>query len=1559
MKTSLLGFKIFTLLLVLVLTTGMVNAQTRTATISGPWNSIATWNNQSVPTSVNDVIINNGVTVTVNGADSCASLTIGATNATGGISISGANSLVVTNDVTIGDLQDNTSGITIAVGTGTFSCASITMADVTLSNDAIALTVSTGTATIGNIIMNGAAAENLIDITTTGTLNIGGNISLNIANGTLDATAASAKVNYNGADQTIRPQSYTNLLLSGSGTKTLTGLPNITNLTMSGSAIATTVTAITIGNDVILSNTASLTTGNSLIISGDLTVGSGSSFAAGGFNLTVTGNTLVTGILSHSSAAGTKSFVGNVTINSTGIWNDDAAAIAVAFSGNLQNDGTFNAGTGLHTFTVNAKTFSGTSGISIPNITISGSRTNSGTLITSTLNVNAALTNNGTVTASTALSGTNTFTQGANAILNIGGSSGITGLTATANPNTVNYTGTGQTLKTGTYHHLNLSGSGTVTAIGILDMNGNITIGNGVTLNGGTFAHLVGGNWINNGGTYTSTGSVTFNGTSQSIGGSSATNFNTLAFNGAPTTTTLAANVSVAGDLTLSTGDVLDLVSFSCNRVTVGGTLSLTATSILKLSGSNFPLNFTTNTLSGTVNYYNATGGQTIHSTPYATLTLGNTSGIQTAGGNLTVATLNNSNAGSTLDMSTFQLTVVTPTNAGTIRTQNISATPLTTGKTWGGLVRYDGAAAQTVVAGIYNNLTLATSGTATTAGIADINGTITIENSTTFNGSTFAHTVAGNWINDGVFTSTGAGTVTFDGAIQSIGGSASTTFNNLTLNGAPTTTTLAINTSVAGNLTLSTGDALDLSTFSCNRTSAGAGTLSLTASSTLKLSGSSGGPSGSNFPLNFLIYTLSGTVNYYKATGGQTIYSTPAYATLTLGNTSGTQTADGNLTVTTLNNTNAGSTLDMGTFQLAVTTPGNSGTIRTQNTSATPFTVNRTWAGTVIYEGVAQTVVAGTYSFVTLSGSGTKTMGGAINTNDNVTISSGVTLTPAAFTLTLTTATINVDGTLDFNNASGSVTCTGNSTLTMGVNGVIRTIDLNGLGPAVSASLIQGSGTFTTASIDNTGTVEYYNGAAQIITDRNYNNLIINTTAGTKTWTLTATTRTVNGDLTIAADAPFTLAGAFVLNLKGDWMKNSTGTFIPGTATVNFNGGALQTIGGTQPTTFSKISFNNTTGGITLSKPATVTTSAVFTNGIVTTDGTNIISFNTGATTGVSSNASFVNGPVRKAFNNAESFIFPVGVTGTGDEPLSIGGITAAGYDFTAEYKRVSATSLDLDMTLPVLNVSGCDHWLLDKNAGPAAGVNVTLSWDANSSCNGAGFVSNPSTLTVAHLTGGSWQEAGTAGTFSVSTVTRTNVTSFSPFSLANTAIGENGLPVMFADVKAFEKNNGVQVEWSNLTERDLIRYIVERSADGRNFASIDQQLPRTNRNDKENYTSFDAAPFAGTNFYRIKVLEISGKIIYSKILKVDIGGMQNGFTLYPSPVKGNQVSVGFTSAKGQYTINILNSAGQKVYTQRIVHQGGALTQTIELPSFVTPGVYNMTISGGTYHESKMFIVQ
>ncbi len=279
-----------------------------------------------------------------------------------------------------------------------------------------------------------------------------------------------------------------------------------------------------------------------------------------------------------------------------------------------------------------------------------------------------------------------------------------------------------------------------------------------------------------------------------------------------------------------------------------------------------------------------------------------------------------------------------------------------------------------------------------------------------TLTSTTGTMNLAGDLTNNSVFTHN-SGTVIFNGSAQIIGGSTTTTFNNLTISSS-NSTTLGINTLVASNLNITTGDFFDLNTYTCNRSASGG---TLTVAGTLLLGGTTGGQGASNFPSGFSTFAMTGgTVNYDNSTGGQTIYSTPTYATLTLGNTNGTQTAGGNITANILNNNaNSAEILNMGTNTLTVTTPNNTGTIRTQNISAAPISSGKTWGGTVQFDGAsAQTIPAATFSNLILNNTGGATLGAAVTVNGILTLTSGILTTTGTNLLSDTnTSTTAISG--------------------------------------------------------------------------------------------------------------------------------------------------------------------------------------------------------------------------------------------------------------------------------------------------------------------------------------------------------------------------------------------------------------------------------------------------------------------------------------------------------------------------------------------------------------------
>jgi hypothetical protein len=370
----------------------------------------------------------------------------------------------VNGDLTLsGTATTTNSGTLVVAGT-------LTTTGTTFTNNGT-LTVTTALSGTGGLTQG-----------TNSILNLGGTCTIT----TLTATASGNTLNYTGASQTVKAVTYLNLTLSGSG------IPVLTSVT-------------TINGNLTLSGTVSATTAADMIVGGNLDVGSGTALTLAGYTFSVTGTTSVAGTLTNSSATGTKTFSGDVTIQTNGVWNETAAAV-ISYGGSLTHNGTtFTASTGTHTFTGTNKTIGGSSAIAIPSLTINGTTTNQSTI---------------GLTVSTTLAGASTLTNDTNAILNIGAATVGPTLTAIASSNTVNYNSTtqGQTVKGTTYVNLTITKSGqTATLGGDTIVNGLLNISAGAldVDNTNNYALHLHGDYTNNGTFTAQAGTVTLSGSAK------------------------------------------------------------------------------------------------------------------------------------------------------------------------------------------------------------------------------------------------------------------------------------------------------------------------------------------------------------------------------------------------------------------------------------------------------------------------------------------------------------------------------------------------------------------------------------------------------------------------------------------------------------------------------------------------------------------------------------------------------------------------------------------------------------------------------------------------------------------------------------------------------------------------------------------------------------------------------------------------------------------------------------------------------------------------------------
>jgi hypothetical protein len=185
--------------------------------------------------------------------------------------------------------------------------------------------------------------------------------------------------------------------------------------------------------------------------------------------------------------------------------------------------------------------------------------------------------------------------------------------------------------------------------------------------------------------------------------------------------------------------------------------------------------------------------------------------------------------------------------------------------------------------------------------------------------------------------------------------------------------------------------------------------------------------------------------------------------------------------------------------------------------------------------------------------------------------------------------------------------------------------------------------------------------------------------------------------------------------------------------------------------------------------------------------------------------------------------------------------------------------------------------------------------------------------------------------------------------------------LPVKFGTIKLSQQSSSILVEWTSYTETNVHHYEITRSSNGQSFTAIGQITARANNGGKYDYSWLDATPLSGVNFYRIKSVDIDGKIIYSPIVKINTRKSSvTNVNVYPNPIKNLQFAVQFTNfAKGNYSVQIINSIGQEVHQLQVNLSGDNVTQTVSLPASIKPGIYNLLVSGDNVKMNHSFVVQ
>jgi hypothetical protein len=1562
---------VFILILSLFLASSIDAATLTSVAGGGNWNSAATWvvtsgtDADEIPDADDILIIAQDASITVDVTGTCTSIEWANAGNTVAVSLTINTGVTLTVSgyikYTIAGTGTGDNKIISVAGTGILNAGSIEMVTTSNSNRDCELDIATGAAVniTGNLIMPGAFDRNHVDMTGSATLKVGGNIN-------------------NGSGAT------------GGGFTAPTTTPATTTVEFNGSTAQT----IFIGGGsavfghIIINNANNVSFSEAITLQGDLTnQAAGILASTNTVTLASTANQSIGAFSTTSSVlmtktGGTATFTGNVsgaalTINGTGGTLNLGAGLSHTFTGLwTRTAGTLNGGSSTISFSQAGAVVSGTGGTFTPN---TGTVNYSGVAQTVAALTYTNLTLSGTG-AKTFPAGTTTV-NGILSIENGNNANTFTGTLAYGSAATLQYnTSSNRTASTEWITPFIATGGVIIANTGIITLNGNkqfgnatnvdLTINNGATLStsGSNFSLTFHGDFVNNGTLTAGSSSITIASTqTQSIGGFTTTG--TVSMTKTAGTATLSGAVSAVALTLNGSGGTLNLGAALVHTVSgavtrTAGTLDLESSTLtLTQTGSPLPASGGTLTMNTGRIDFGAAGAQTIPALTYYNLKASG-SGTKTSGA-ITVSNELDIASGVVIDMGTNALSGASliTTGAGTLLTQNTTATPVPTGRTWSMAVEYNSASDQTVLAGTYNGGLSATTGGTKTAGALTVSGVLTVATGVILDMST-------NALAGASLTTSGTGTL----RTQNTG---STPLPS----GRSWSMTVEYNS--ASGQTVMNGDYISLNTTGGDRT--------LNSSGTISISGT--------FTKGAGAFTTSGSTVRFN---GSSLQSVPviSYNNLTIENSAGASlagslTVGGILTLTsgklaiganllTLNGTvasmsSANSLTGSASSELSIGGSGALGslffdaTTRRTTNAIKHLTISRsggtvTLGDTLFLKGVmnpaAGTLNTGGFLVVASDASGTGRILSIGSPVVNFTFSGNVTVErfiPGKTTRRWTFVASAIDGVSIRNSwqddifitgkGTGGQTCgagTGNGGGTDRYNdngfdvtttnsasmykynqdlaarwdSVLTTTSTNLAKGVGYRLLVRGPRSVTNACADQlstTGTgavTEATLSATGTLTTGNVLATIQGKTTGTYGYTLLGNPYAceINFDL-------FYSGNSILLTGRKYWTydpwSTSTAylTYVNGAVAGNFGGNIVDSNG-----------FRIASGGAFFVETANSTDGTATFRESMKTDGNQKGAFRTTSLTRLirvkfkKSDDTQVDDIVIRfsdeagvSVNETETLDartmnttnFLASIKGTRSFAISTRPISF--YNDTVMVRVVSATTGDFKLSFHEFQdfSEAAEIILIDSYAGTQTNVKANPVY--------------PFTITS--------NTASQGGRFLLVFRSQASV-----------------LPVTFTAIAATVKAPGVEVEWKVASEQNIASYVVERSENGRDFNAIGTTPSKGSSTSEVVYSFMDLRPVTGIAYYRVKSVDIAGVNKYTAVVKINSSKQASMLSVYPNPVKAQlNLVVSNSETFGKASSVISNVQGKIIQLSYI--QGSNGNYKIDVSS-LTPGMYFITLT-------------
>ena len=292
-----------------------------------------------------------------------------------------------------------------------------------------------------------------------------------------------------------------------------------------------------------------------------------------------------------------------------------------------------------------------------------------------------------------------------------------------------------------------------------------------------------------------------------------------------------------------------------------------------------------------------------------------------------------------------------------------------------------------------------------------------------------------------------------------------------------------------------------------------------------------------------------------------------------------------------------------------------------------------------------------------------------------------------------------------------------------------------------------------------------------------------------------------------------------------------------------------------------------------------------------------------------------------------------------------------------------MTSIETNADADEQVINVNASEYWRVDSGGGSATLESITLDI-SNLDITTDDINDQLLQVMVWDEAGGQWDHLGgvSSGTPSAANVVTTSALGFSEKIITSGIESSTLLPVELIYFGAEVVDNDVHLTWTTASEVNNDFFEILRSADGNEFEVIGTVNGNGNSNEFIDYDFIDKNPYSGLSYYRLRQVDFNGDDELHGIIQVVNNFRKAGLDVstYPNPSTSDNLNIRIITGDDHTKIGVkIIDMNGKSYLNKAFEGGFTIDEKVIPTRPMVPGIYFMIVEQGLNTQKHKILIK